>query len=248
MDSISPRAVKAGVLGLALVGALAVVWFQKTYAARGHHHHHLERSSPSPCCGSETSATTSKSGEKEAQPVAYSCHTSPPDPVLTAALERLSQVNSSPLKIGRALDVACGGGRHSTWLADRGWQVTGVDRDLDALSFADHHSKKHGKNRGLQLQLQVVHADLERPFSEQEFAIPPSSYELIVVWMYWVEELLLSIAEGVTPNGVVAMAGKSNGRFGTSLDKMRKGFPNSLWEEIESGENEVRCYLIVRRK
>ena len=28
---------------------------------------------------------------------------------------------------GRALDLACGEGRNAIWLAERGWQATGVD-------------------------------------------------------------------------------------------------------------------------
>ena len=32
------------------------------------------------------------------------------------------------------LDVACGSGRHVRWLADRGFRVTGIDRDAAALS------------------------------------------------------------------------------------------------------------------
>jgi 2-polyprenyl-3-methyl-5-hydroxy-6-metoxy-1,4-benzoquinol methylase len=39
---------------------------------------------------------------------------------------------------GRALDLACGSGRHSRWLAERGWQVTGIDReqaDLEAHEY-----------------------------------------------------------------------------------------------------------------
>jgi SAM-dependent methyltransferase len=31
------------------------------------------------------------------------------------------------MKPGRALDLACGEGRNALWLAERGWQVTGVD-------------------------------------------------------------------------------------------------------------------------
>ncbi len=34
---------------------------------------------------------------------------------------------------GRVLDLACGGGRHLRWLAARGFSVTGVDRDGEAL-------------------------------------------------------------------------------------------------------------------
>ena len=35
---------------------------------------------------------------------------------------------------GRILDLACGSGRHSRWLAARGHQVLAVDRDAEALA------------------------------------------------------------------------------------------------------------------
>ena len=39
---------------------------------------------------------------------------------------------------GAVLDLACGGGRHSRWLAERGHQVEAVDQDAEALaSLAD---------------------------------------------------------------------------------------------------------------
>src|ERR1017187_9581599 len=31
------------------------------------------------------------------------------------------------LRPGRAVDLACGEGRNSIWLAEQGWEVTGVD-------------------------------------------------------------------------------------------------------------------------
>jgi SAM-dependent methyltransferase len=37
---------------------------------------------------------------------------------------------------GHVLDVACGSGRHSHWLAQKGFHVTGVDRDAQALTTA----------------------------------------------------------------------------------------------------------------
>jgi SAM-dependent methyltransferase len=35
---------------------------------------------------------------------------------------------------GTVLDVACGSGRHLRWLAQRGFRVTGVDRNAEALA------------------------------------------------------------------------------------------------------------------
>jgi SAM-dependent methyltransferase len=43
----------------------------------------------------------------------------PPEQALVAAL--------SPLRPGRAVDLGCGTGRHTLWLATRGWCVTAVD-------------------------------------------------------------------------------------------------------------------------
>ena len=37
---------------------------------------------------------------------------------------------------GRALDLACGEGRNSIWLAHRGWQVTGIDFSAEAIGKA----------------------------------------------------------------------------------------------------------------
>ncbi len=41
------------------------------------------------------------------------------------------------LEPGRALDLACGEGRNAVWLAERGWQVTGVDFSEVALGKAE---------------------------------------------------------------------------------------------------------------
>lgn len=42
----------------------------------------------------------------------------------------------APLSPARAVDLACGEGRNSVWLAARGWQVTGVDFAASALDKA----------------------------------------------------------------------------------------------------------------
>lgn len=42
----------------------------------------------------------------------------------------------TPLAPGRALDIACGEGRNSVWLARHGWRVTGIDFSAEAISKA----------------------------------------------------------------------------------------------------------------
>lgn len=122
---------------------------------------------------------------------------------------------------GRALDLACGSGSHSRWLAAHGWTVTSVD----LVPAWDG----------------VVQADLKRG----EFPIVPGGWDLILCWRYWQEDLQPAIARGVRPGGVVALAGKKTGRFATSLEKYRAEFGG--WTELASGEDEFLVFLIARR-
>lgn len=55
---------------------------------------------------------------------------------------------------GRALDLACGEGRNTVWLAERGWDVTGVDFSTVALGRA----RRLADDRGVAVAL--VHADV----------------------------------------------------------------------------------------
>jgi len=143
---------------------------------------------------------------------------SEPAPELTRVLDAVSP--------GRALDLACGSGRHARWLAARGWDVTAVDVDINIESLPG---------------VRCVKADLEL----KQFFIEPNAWDLIVCWLYWQSDLLPDIAAGLRAGGIVALAGKTSGRFATSLAQFREAFPE--WEELTSGEHAIRAFLIVRR-
>lgn len=103
---------------------------------------------------------------------------------------------AAKLEPGRALDVACGAGRHAVWLAERGWQVTAVDYSRVAIETL----RRQALDRGLTIDARV--ADLERG----EFAIEPSIYDLIVVTNYLQRDLFPAIKSGVREGGVVIAA------------------------------------------
>jgi 2-polyprenyl-3-methyl-5-hydroxy-6-metoxy-1,4-benzoquinol methylase len=124
-----------------------------------------------------------------------------------------------------ALDLAAGKGRLSIWLAERGWSVTAVDLEIGEIPG-----------------VQTIRADLEK----HEYRIAPEAWDLIVCWLYWQPDLLPEIAAGVRPGGMVALAGKTRGRFATSLANYREAF--SGWEEIRSGEDETRAFFIASKK
>jgi SAM-dependent methyltransferase len=124
---------------------------------------------------------------------------------------------------GRALDLACGNGRHALWLAHRRWSVVAVDQvpvEIPDVTF--------------------VQADLE----QHEFRVLPGEWDLIVCWLYWQPDLLESIAGGVRPGGVAALAGKTSGRFATSLANYRAVFPG--WTELAAGEAGGRAWFVGR--
>lgn len=83
----------------------------------------------------------------------------------------------------RVLDVACGAGRHMRWMSVQGHQVTGVDRNEDALALAAPAG-------------QTVLADIENgpwPFTGQTFdAVVVTNY----LWRPLFPALMQSLAEG----------------------------------------------------
>ena len=52
---------------------------------------------------------------------------------------------------GRALDLACGRGRHALWLAERGLEVLAVDRNSDAIEAI----REEAVHRGLRVSAEV---------------------------------------------------------------------------------------------
>lgn len=84
------------------------------------------------------------------------------------------------------LDVACGSGRHLRWFSSRGAQVTGVDRDADALA-------------PLQGLGELVVADIENgpwPFAGRSFGA-------VVVTHYLWRPLLPTLVGSVAPGGLL---------------------------------------------
>lgn len=89
---------------------------------------------------------------------------------------------------GTVLDVACGFGRHSRYLAGRGLQVTAVDRDPEAIASLAGISN-----------VTALVADIENgpwPFSGCRFAA-------VVITNYLWRPLLPSILDALDPAGVL---------------------------------------------
>ena len=98
------------------------------------------------------------------------------------------------------LDVAAGGGRHALWFAERGHQVTAIDRDTEALSIRAPHD------------LRIITADLENA----PWPLPGEQFDAVVVVNYLWRSLLPTLFESVAMHGFLLYEtfGIGNERFG----------------------------------
>lgn len=99
---------------------------------------------------------------------------------------------------GRALDLACGEGRNAFWLAEHGWDVTGVDFSAVAIARA----RAIAEHRGVRLRLTV--ADLLDHVPER------GAYDLVAVLYLQLpaDELRLVLgraAAAVAPGGILLL-------------------------------------------
>jgi dihydroneopterin aldolase len=122
---------------------------------------------------------------------AYPVHRHDPSP------SRFLVQNVNRLPKGRVLDVACGTGRHSLYLAGHGFEVDAIDRDTDALS----QLAATAKQRNLP-NVTVQSVDLERT-TEERPEFPPERYDVIVVCFYLHRPLFPWLIEALKPNGVL---------------------------------------------
>ena len=89
--------------------------------------------------------------------------------VWTAEPNRLFAAEVGGLAPGRALDLACGEGRNAVWLAERGWQVTGVDFSDVALAKAAELAASRG------VEVEWVVADV------LDYEPEPRAFDLVAV-------------------------------------------------------------------
>jgi tellurite methyltransferase len=100
---------------------------------------------------------------------------------------------AATLDPGSALDIACGTGRNSILLAERGWKVTAVDGAPTAIEVL--------KQRAGSLEIRTQVVDLEG----DGFKIEPGSWDLILKCYYLQRSLIPAIRDGVRPGGVAVV-------------------------------------------
>lgn len=95
----------------------------------------------------------------------------------------------------RAIDIACGLGRNSIFLARHGWQVTAVDISEVALG----HLRELAAAEALPIVCRQ--ADLEQTSRLPESLLAPDSYDLAVMFRYTSLELIEPLRHGLRIGG-----------------------------------------------
>lgn len=91
----------------------------------------------------------------------------------------------------RALDVACGRGRHALLLAERGYRVDAVDYAPAALATLQNAARERG------LPIACVAADVTA------WPLPPARYALVLVVNFLDRALFPALRASVAPGGVL---------------------------------------------
>lgn len=120
---------------------------------------------------------------------------------------------------GRALDLACGTGRHSMYLAERGWQVTAIDYSDVAISRIHHPN------------IRTIVADIEAP----AFRVPNPPYHLILDTFFLHRPLLPEIAEALVPGGIAVLAFHLEGTYAIQVSELDEFYPD--WKILHNREH-----------
>jgi tellurite methyltransferase len=111
-----------------------------------------------------------------------------PDPFLVSAYDEFF-FGTTP---GLALDVAGGVGRHSIWLAQRGWRVKLLDISEVGIKQAEENAKRSGTAGSISSEV----GDLN---TMQDLG--QEQYDLVVVFFFLQRQLFPALAAAIKPGG-----------------------------------------------
>nr|WP_090276584.1 class I SAM-dependent methyltransferase [Mycolicibacterium komanii]CRL70012.1 thiopurine S-methyltransferase (tpmt) superfamily protein [Mycolicibacterium komanii] len=141
---------------------------------------------------------------------------------------------------GRALDLACGTGVASVWLARRGLDVWGLDISATAIAQAWELAAHAGV--GERCRFDVVDLDDGPPGG------PP--VDVVVCHRFRDSRLDRSIINRLVPRGLLAVSalsvvGAAPGRFRVQPGELATAF--AQFEIIASGEGDGEAWLVARK-
>ena len=146
------------------------------------------------------------------------------NPLLIEVIELVEQHCSGR----KALDIACGAGRDSVYLAKRGWDVTALDHKADALSRATQLAERSQTN------LSTLLCDLEN----QPEPLQGISTDLVLIMRYLHRPLFPAIDKVINKNGLLVYSTFMIGseKFGSPKNPAYLLAPGELAEQFSNYE------------
>ncbi|HRI43855.1 MAG TPA: class I SAM-dependent methyltransferase [Fimbriimonadaceae bacterium] len=132
----------------------------------------------------------------------------------------LTETFAAAGETGRALDIACGGGRDAVFLASLGWEVVGIDWLPDALQRAEALRQRYAPERRIHWLLQDV---------EKDHRIA-GVFDLVTSFFFLDRELFATIGNLLRPGGSVLL------ETFTVWHREKHGRPNRERLVLELGE------------
>lgn len=171
-------------------------------------------------------------------------HDFSPSPPLPEALDGVAP--------GRALDLACGAGRHALFLAGRGWQVLALDGSRAGLDRLGAEAQARGVGQAIEARV----ADLEA----EDFALE-GAFDLVCDFYFLHRPLFAQIHRVVKPGGRFAAAvhvrtsPEEKGRFLLEPGELSALVRDWGWEILlyregaaaEAGHGHGAAELVARR-
>ena len=166
-----------------------------------------------------------------------------PSPFLAREIERIKQLVTGR----RALDIACGEGRNSIFLAGHGFQVTGVDISEVGLAKAARRAAEEA------VDVEFVHADLDH-------VRPGGRFDLVLNFNFLQRSLIPVEVELLRPGGVLlfdtilalpSIPAPSNPDFYLQpgeLQRLFSGYGGEILSHEESDAGDVPTARLMFRK
>ena len=111
-------------------------------------------------------------------------------------LAEIAAAITPPYRGARALDLACGPGRNSVFLAERGWHVDAWDISDVALSILASEREDRA-SRGLDLPIDIRQVDLDT------VTLTPCTYDLILNVLFLERRLWPEMVAALRPGGLL---------------------------------------------
>ncbi len=155
-----------------------------------------------------------------------------PSPLVKEFMEQLDFAPKTLKPRPNALDLGCGGGRDSVFLASLGWQVTGIDQEARVLKRAKQLANKSGAS------VKFKCCDLKK-----DGCFPETQFDLVTVVRYLNRDLFTQIKTAIKPGGYIVYQTFSSGAevFGSPKN------PNFILQEGELSEVFAGYRIIVDR-